>query len=524
MKENQSPENLKAALNELECINRVIDRICRVRETNHIMSIIISELIDFTSSDQGVINLISQYQKTEPVTVIRKKPPQSEGTQFKVDGLIVGWVLKHKRLLKIDDLDTDERFSGLSSEEGRLKSILCCPMIVRGEIIGITSLVKDAESGPFADDQSRLAGIIVSQSAPILGNSLLLEELARKNELLELSKKRLQDENIRLRLEIDSDLAFENIVGKSESMKNVLTLVSKFSSIDSPVLITGPTGTGKELIAKAIHYNSGRKDKPFVVKNCGVKTESLLEAELFGYVKGAFTGADRDKPGLFKEADGGTIFLDEIGDAPAATQVAILRVLESGELRPVGATRTEFVDVRIVSATNKDLKSEIEKGTFRQDLFYRLNTFVIDLPPLSQRRDDIPLLVNHFLNKLKVKLNWEKPSITPEALKLLTSCSWPGNVRQLENEIERASVVCGPDRPIGIADLSPELLDSIEERFGHIDFKGQLKTIVEKVEREVISGTLKENDGNIMRTSKILGLTRKGLRDKMARYGIKNGK
>ncbi|MCP4706869.1 MAG: GAF domain-containing protein [candidate division Zixibacteria bacterium] len=520
MKGDSGNESLHNVLDELRCINRIIDKICRVRETNHIMSIIIDELTSATGADQGVINLISPSKEAELVTIVRKDTTSENEIPYKVNSLLTGWVLKESKFLKIDDLDSDERFKGLSSEKGRFKSILCFPMIVRGEIIGLTSLVKSAQNGLFSDDNCRLTGIVVSQSAQILSNAFLMEELARNNELLEISKEKLQNENVRLKVELGTSFSFENIVGNSRVLKDVLTLASKVSTNDSPLLVTGPTGTGKELMAHAIHFNSFRKDKPFVVKNCGIKTESLLEAELFGYTKGAFTGADKNKPGLFKEADGGTIFLDEIGDAPLSTQMAILRVLENGEIRPVGASKTEFVDVRVISATNRDLKKKMEDGSFRQDLFYRLNTFTIELPSLQQRREDIPLLAQYFLKKLKTKFNNDNLSFSPTALDFLTKYSWPGNIRQLENEIERAAVTCNSDT-IEKSDFSREVFDSALSPSDYSLYRGPLKSVVENVEKDIISATLLENNGNIMRTSKILGLTRKGLKDKISRYDIK---
>jgi Nif-specific regulatory protein len=520
MNENRDQQDLNTSISELRSINRVIDKICRVRETNHIISIIIDELIKLTSASQGVINLLPVDRSEDLVTVIRKGSSDEEKIPYKVHNLIAGWVLNRKTFLKIDDLDSDERFDGLDSDNGRFKAILCFPMIVRGEVIGLTSLVKEEESGSFDDNHCRLAGIIISQSAQILSNALLLEDLAQKNDLLEVSQNRLREDNLRLQAELDSSFAFENIIGKSKIMKDILKLASKVCFNDSPLLITGPTGTGKELMARAIHYNSPRKDKPFVVKNCGIKTESLLEAELFGYVKGAFTGADKNKPGLFKEADGGTVFLDEIGDAPPSTQTAILRVLESGEIRPVGGTGTEFVNVRIVSATNKNPEEEIKKGHFRQDLFYRLNTFNIPLPPLAECRDDIPLLVSHFLGKIKLKLGLENLSVTPAAMEMLSNYSWPGNIRQLENEIERAAVIGESDGLIDVIDLSKDIVTSGAIDSGQKQYKGRLRDITEKIEKDIITATLKENDGNIMKTSKILGLTRKGLKDKISRYEI----
>jgi transcriptional regulator with GAF, ATPase, and Fis domain len=520
MPDDQGNRKLEAALDELRVINTIIDRICRVRETNHIMSIIIDELVKATEAGQGVVNLIAPNRDADFVTIVRSNQPGSAEIPYKVGNLLSGWVMKHKTVLKVDDLDTDDRFPGLSSDGGRFKSVLCCPMVVRGEVIGLTSLVRDKTVGPFRNDHARLAGIVASQSAQVLSNAMLLEELARKKELLELSQQKLREENVRLRTEIDTSLAFENIVGKSQAMRKVLTLASKVSANDSPVLITGPTGTGKELIAQAIHHHSRRRDKPFVIKNCGLKTESLLESELFGHVRGAFTGADRNKPGLFREADGGTVFLDEIGDAPLSTQVAILRVLETGEIRAVGASKTEFVDVRVISATNKELAALIDKGQFRRDLFYRLNTLTIEVPPLSHRPEDIPLLVHHCLKKLKIKLDVENLSVVPEALEALCRYSWPGNVRELEHAIERAAVVCSIDGAIDVCDLPPSIRGLSGKGPDLKSGPGRLRDVVEKVERDLIADTLAENKGNILRTSKALGLTRKGLKDKMARYGI----
>ncbi len=519
MNRDSNSRDIHKDMDELRCINRIIDKICRIRETNHIMSVIIDELIAATGADQGVINLVSPHKEEDLITVVRKNMTSKNGIPYKVNSLLTGWVLRENRFLKVDDLDNDDRFKDLSSDDGRFKAILCFPMVVGGETIGLTSLVKSAQNGTFDDDQCRQVGIIVSQSAHILNNALLMEELARKNEYLKILKEKLQDENVSLKAELGTKFSFEKIVGNSKALKDVLTLASKVSANDAPILLTGATGTGKELMARAIHYNSPRRDKPFIVKNCGIKTESLLEAELFGYRKGAFTGADRNKPGLLKEADTGTIFLDEIGDAPQSTQAAILRVLENGEIRPVGAAKTEYVDVRVISATNRDLKKKIKDGSFRQDLYYRLNTFTIELPSLQQRREDIPLLTQYFLKKLKVKLNNDNLSISPVAMDLLSKYSWPGNIRQLENEIERAAVTCNSDA-IDITDFSREIIDSTLSQIDNSLYRGPLKRMVEKVEKDIISATLKNNDGNIMRTSKILGLTRKGLKDKINRYGI----
>jgi transcriptional regulator with GAF, ATPase, and Fis domain len=513
-------QNLRSAFDELKAINHVLERITHVQETNHIMSIIINELVDLCGADQGVINLLSRDSGTDLVTVVRHDQEVQEGIPYKVSSQVSGWVLANKKQAVIDDLDDDPRFRDLSSEEGRFQSVICSPMVVRDDVIGIVSLTRTKPQGPFGANEARLAGILATQSAPLLQNAILLEELANKNRLLEQSQRQLRDENARLKSEVDGAFAFENIIGKSEAMRRVLKLASKVSTNDSPALITGPTGTGKELIARAIHFHSPRRDKPFVVKNCGVKTESLLEAELFGHVKGAFTGATTDKPGLFREADGGTIFLDEVGEAPPMTQVAILRVLEMGEIRPVGSSQMEYVDVRVISATNRDLEESIADGSFRQDLFFRLNTFTIEMPPLRQRASDIPLLVSHILGRLRTKMGLSELRVTPKAVDLLRRYDWPGNVRQLENELERAAVVSDSEGLIDVRDLSDPVKGLGVDKVAISGYRGILRDIVDKVEREVITATLAENDGNISRTAELLGLTRKGLKDKKARYGI----
>ena len=518
--EDQEHFKLKRSFEELRIINNLLENIGRIRETNHIMSCIINELIKSTDSDQGVINLVSCIKDHGYTTVARDIRRDDKAVPFKLDSQISGWVLKHKKMLRINDLDTDDRFPELDSHEGQYGAIIAFPMVVRDDIVGLTTLIRGKHREPFSDDNCRLAGIIASQAGQILANARLLEELARKNELLELSQMKLREENARLKNEVVSGYGFENIIGKSPGMKRILALASKFSVADSPVLITGETGTGKELIARAIHYNSPRADKPFVIKNCGVKTETLLESELFGHAKGSFTGAISDKIGLFKEADRGTIFLDEIGDAPVSTQAAILRVIQNGEIRPVGASKTDYVDVRVISATNKDLKQAIKDGLFREDLYYRLSTLIIEMPALRERREDLPLLIDHILNLTKIKSGRDKLSISAGAMDMLTRYNWPGNVRQLEHEIERAAIVCGPDNRIDSQDLSPEFTISSNTFAASDGPIGKLKEITERIEREVIISTLKEFGGNIMQTSKVLGLTRKGLKDKMSRYKI----
>jgi transcriptional regulator with PAS, ATPase and Fis domain len=284
-------------------------------------------------------------------------------------------------------------------------------------------------------------------------------------------------------------------------------------------LIEGETGTGKELLARCIHYNSPRKDKPFVTQNCGGIPETLLASELFGHKRGAFTGAYSDKKGLFEISNGGTVFLDEVAEMPPTMQTSLLRVLQEGEIKPLGAEHKKHVDVRVISATNKDLEDAVEKGEFREDLFYRLNVFAIKLPPLRQRVGDIPILAQHFITKFSRKTKKPLKGLTPAAVQCLTSYPFPGNIRELENEIKRAIAMAEEGQHIEVCHLSQKLH---REAGAPAEFKleGTLKQMVEALEKRVLSQMLEKHQGNKSKIAKELGLSRYGLTMKMGRYGF----
>ncbi len=344
-------------------------------------------------------------------------------------------------------------------------------------------------------------------------NRRLIEELQEAN-------RRLEEENIILHREAEKHYEFENIIGKSEAMQEVFRLMRKVIPTDTTVLITGETGTGKELIARAIHYNGPRRHKLFVTQNCAALPDTLLESELFGHTRGAFTGAVTDKKGLFEIADGGTIFLDEIGDTSPAFQQRLLRVLQEGEIRPLGADKTIRVNVRVISATNRDLYSLVRAGKFREDLYYRLNVFQIHVPPLRERREDIPLLAEHFLKKYRRKLKKNIPGIDREAMKVLMTAPFPGNVRELENEIERAVTLADAGKPL-TADLFSFRIQPGSAASPVVSLEGSLKEIVENLERRLILEKLQEFGGNITHTARALGLSRVGLQKKLKRYDIR---
>jgi len=334
------------------------------------------------------------------------------------------------------------------------------------------------------------------------------------------ANERLKNENLLLQRNIEKDVRFENLIGHGPKMLAMFKLVSKVVDAPTTVLLLGETGTGKELLARAIHYNSGRRDRLFIAQNCGAFPDSLLESELFGHVRGAFTGAVRDKKGLFELAEGGTVFLDEIADTSSAMQTRLLRVVQEGEIRPVGGTKTVKTDARIIAATNKPLEDEVRTGRFREDLYYRLNVFPVTLPPLRDRREDIEDLAEHFVKKFSAKLDKKIHSVSPEVLRLLRTADFPGNIRELENEIERAVTLAEPG---GV--LKPEHLSS---RFRSAEGPhrlsgkeaGTLKAMVEALEKRLIIDALSKAENNISKASSALGLSRVGLYKKLARYKI----
>jgi|UniRef100_A0A7C4AR07 two-component system response regulator HydG len=331
---------------------------------------------------------------------------------------------------------------------------------------------------------------------------------------------RLKEDNILQRRRIENLFDASRIVGRSERMKHILETVAMVAPTEASVLILGESGTGKELIANALHQGSNRADKRFIKVNCAALPETLLESELFGHEKGAFTGAVGRRPGRFELADGGTIFLDEIGEMTPATQAKLLRVLQEREFEPLGSTRTVKVNIRIIAASNRILKNEVMKGTFRGDLFYRLNVVSIELPPLRERREDIPLLIEHFLRIYNEKNNRNLKGFHPRALDALMRYSWPGNIRELENVVER-SVILTSDEYVPFSEL-PEAIRGATEDTLMAEARQGIRPgmTIREMERELIIKTLEDNDGNRTRTSRVLGITRRTLQLKLKEYGI----
>jgi DNA-binding NtrC family response regulator len=332
-----------------------------------------------------------------------------------------------------------------------------------------------------------------------------------------LEMRALREENRQLKEELGRRYEYDNIIGRSPAMQEIFATIERVAPSRATVLLAGESGVGKDLIARAIHFHSPRRDRPLVKINCTAIPENLMESELFGYEKGAFTGAQTSKPGKFEQADTGTVFLDEIGDVPAAIQVKLLRILQEREFERLGSNVTRHIDVRVVAATNQDLRAALEQGTFREDLYYRLNVVPMNIPPLRERKQDIPFLANHFLRKLAPDTSYQVESITDAAMEKLMAYHWPGNVRELENVIER-SLVMATGTELGESDIK---LESAPRPRPQNDsrFLPEGMTL-DQYEQDLIREALRRADGNKSQAARLLGLTRNALRYRLTQMGL----
>ena len=334
-----------------------------------------------------------------------------------------------------------------------------------------------------------------------------------------LEYRALRDENRQLREELGRRYEFANIIGRSAPMQEIFSTIERVAPSRATVLLGGESGVGKDLIARAIHFHSPRRDRPFVKINCTAIPENLMESELFGYEKGAFTGASQSKPGKFEQADTGTVFLDEIGDVPGSIQVKLLRVLQEREFERLGSNKTLHADLRVIAATNQDLRAALEQGTFREDLYYRLNVVPISIPPLRARKDDIPFLVEHFLHKLGPDSGSRVTSVSDAAMKKLLEYHWPGNVRELQNVMERSMVLCTGDH-LGASDIKIESTPRPRAADG-VPFIPEGLTL-DEYEQEIIREALRRADGNKSHAARLLGLTRNALRYRLTQMGLES--
>ncbi|HHT9144199.1 MAG TPA: sigma 54-interacting transcriptional regulator [Candidatus Wunengus sp. YC61] len=420
--------------------------------------------------------------------------------------------ISERKSLLIMDTQMDSRVSTSIKIIGA-RSIMCAPLICPQKTLGILQIESKSKDYEFSKADLDLFTGIASQVALLIYSAELFDDLKRANE-------RIASENKNLKKQQKVQSSFANIIGKSEKLREVLELVKKVSNAPYSVLITGKSGSGKELIAKALHYNSSRAGQPFVVLNCAAIPRDLLESELFGYEKGAFTGAIETKQGLFEVANKGTIFLDEIGDMHPHTQAKLLRILQEKELQRVGGTKVIKIDVRVLAATNKDLKTAMGSGEFREDLFYRLNVVPIHIPPLCERKEDIPLMIAHFLESSCADVGKRVKGFAPEAVTLLVNYSWPGNVRELKNVVERIVTLAPDDSILGVDMLPQEISNKSSVQLQKYKSTGTLYEAQKQLEIEMIMDALKSAEGNKSRAAELLGISRKVLYEKIEAYKI----
>jgi Nif-specific regulatory protein len=496
-----------------------------------------------------IIGLIKEMMDIEAVSVILHDEKSDEfifrwvederlnaetklsASRFPRDRGIAGSVFACGNPEIILDVENDSRhYKKIDSETGcQTCSMIAVPLKKKDKKIGVLQ-VLNKKGGNFDEKDLELLSSIAPIIAMALDNALMYAELQSSYQNLQIMDrlkddqiKNTQAENLRLREAIESRYKFDRIVGNSECMLEVFRLCEKVINSDITVLIEGETGTGKELIARCIHFNSPRKTKPFVSQNCGGIPDTLLASELFGHKRGAFTGAIADKKGLFESADSGTIFLDEVAEMSPAMQISLLRAIQEGEVKPLGADYHKKVNVRVISATNRHLEDCVKKGTFREDLFYRMNVFTVKLPRLRERTGDIPLLVHHFIRKFNEKHRRHIKGIERDALQCLEAHPFHGNVRELENEIERAVAMAEEGGMIGIDQLSDRIKGALPSLASWIQAKGSLREQVENLEKSILLRKMDEYEGNKSKIARELGLSRYGLAKKMQRYRLKFG-
>lgn len=405
---------------------------------------------------------------------------------------IAGWVAKHNTSLIVNDVTSDPRFfSDISKQIGfATHSILASPMRIKNTCVGVIEIINKKNGSSFNNEDLEWLEIFCNQAALAIQNA---KQFQKANDEIYLLQDQLQKEK-----------GYHTFLGKSQSIIKTLEVAKKVASSNSSVLLLGESGVGKELFAEQIHLHSERVSKPFIRVNCAALPEHLLESELFGHIKGAFTDAISDRKGRFELANQGTIFLDEIAEIPVNLQAKLLRVIQEGIFEKIGSSEPFKVDVRIIAATNKNLDEAIEEKTFRKDLYYRLNVLPLEIPPLRERREDIPLLAEHFLKRSNMETKKQITGFTSETMELLLSYHWPGNVRELENSIERAVVLCAEDiiSPKDIS-LDTHSSDGIDTYYGRT-----LKEAVNLFKRHFILSSLNENEGNQTETAKKLGIQR----------------
>ncbi|MCS7249913.1 MAG: sigma-54-dependent Fis family transcriptional regulator [candidate division WOR-3 bacterium] len=476
----------------LETLYQIIAQLNSLEDYKEVLENTLKIIMKELNAERGVI-VLKEKEDFEPMVF--------SGDVKKISQSVIKEVLEKKEpILLHSALDSEEFSTKESVISYGIKSVMCVPLIYKDKLLGALYLDSHSQKGIFSESDLEFLIAYAHQASLVLENAYLREKLLK--------------ENIYLKTELSEKYYFENIIGQSKKMQEVFLIMKKVLNSSLPVLIIGETGTGKELVARSLHYSSQRRNKKFVPIYCGGLPETLLESELFGYKRGAFTGALYDKKGLIEEADGGTLFLDEIADIPLSIQAKLLRFLQEGKFRRIGETEERYVDCRVITATNKNLEEEIKKGNFREDLYYRLNVIKIYLPPLREREEDVILLSNYFLKKFSEKENKKIKGFSKEAIEFIKNYNWPGNVRELENKIAKAVALCEGEI-IDVKDLIEENEKERKELFKIIRLEDYLK----EKEREYLKKVL-EIYKNKSEAARILGISRRTLYNRLKELGL----
>lgn len=499
--------------NELLVLYEISKILDETEDLKKILTPILTSLAEHTPVIRGAITLLNR--DTDEILIESAyglTDTQKKKGRYRMGEGITGQVVKTGKYVIIPDISKSDLYvnkTGAESQQtghNREISFICVPIKSGNETIGTLNIACTK----LDDEALNLYFKLLSVIASMIARAVKIRQELREE------KERLIAENTRLKQELQERFQPENIIGKSQSMQELFDLISQVCTSEATVLIRGESGTGKELVAQEIHYNSLRAGMPFIKVNCAALPESIIESELFGHEKGAFTGAHALRKGRFELADKGTLFLDEIGELSPQIQVKLLRALQEQEFERVGGTKTIKVDVRIIAATNRNLEEEIQKGTFREDLYYRLNVFPIHIPPLRERKSDIMLLCDHFIEKYNKKNHRNIKRITSSAIDLLMIYHWPGNVRELENCIER-SVLLSKDNVIHAYHLPPSL-QSAES--SNTQFASTINQALDNLERELIADALKTARGNRAKAARNLGISERIMGLRIQKYNL----
>ena len=500
--------DIQNQLKTAQAANRIARLLSKADGLDAAIENMMCEFVELVDADEGSIQLLRPTSLTTRFTLIRKEKNDTRVLDKRLDDFLTGCVMKQNKAVLSNDLPALLELKTIPQIYKFVSSVLSVPILKEQVAIGAVNLIRIRKDKLFTHTDQEMVADLAGQIGDFIENIELREKL--------------YSENIRLQKNLEERFSVHGIIGNSDKFKEVYDLLEQIIPTDARVVILGESGTGKELIAKCIHYAGPRKDKSFVAVDCGALPPNLLESELFGYVKGAFTGAMKDRKGLIEEADSGTLFLDEFTNMGTETQAKLLRVIQEGEIRPIGSNQIKKVDVRIIVAASSDLTDKLASGKIRNDLYYRLNVVSIPIPPLRERIADIPVLANRFLQRFAEKHSKHVKKISSDALQIFETYPWPGNIRELENVIERAVVMMHFEETILIPKHLPKELvrTKVEELPIEIPVDSDLNKILNQYERQVLEHTLIQHNWNQSSAAAALNISEAVMRYKIKRLQI----